>query len=224
MDDGNTRLVLVRHGESVSTVTSRIGGHRTCRGLSDLGRRQALALRARWEDHPLVADVLYTSNFRRAQETAELITPALSGVPVVEDADLGEHDPGPDCDGLTFGEFTARFGERDWEDPYAESFPGGETLAAFHYRVGRALHRLVATHRGRTAVIVCHGGVVDAAFRTLLRLPISGSFQLHTLNTAITEFEFVPPWGGGTPRWQLDRYNDSAHLAGLPANTPRREQ
>jgi asparagine synthase (glutamine-hydrolysing) len=37
-----TRFVLVRHGESNATVARTIGGYRTCRGLSPLGRKQAL--------------------------------------------------------------------------------------------------------------------------------------------------------------------------------------
>ena len=39
-DHQPTRLVLVRHGESVATVDRFIGGVRTCTGLSDLGRQQ----------------------------------------------------------------------------------------------------------------------------------------------------------------------------------------
>ena len=36
-----TRITLIRHGESNVTVQRIIGGHRTCTGLSDLGRRQS---------------------------------------------------------------------------------------------------------------------------------------------------------------------------------------
>ena len=39
-----TRLVLIRHGESVSSVQRTMGGPRTCGGLSPLGRKQAEAL------------------------------------------------------------------------------------------------------------------------------------------------------------------------------------
>ncbi len=220
-DVASTRLLLVRHGESVSTVTQRIGGHRTCGGLSPLGVRQAEALRDRMASEGFTPEALYTSNFRRAIETAEIIAPAIGNPTLIEEPGFGEHDPGPDCDGLLFAEFVERHGNRDWDDPFAESFPGGETVAEFHYRVGRALHQVIRQHAGETVVIACHGGAVDAVFRTLLRLPMTGSFQLHTLNTAITEFQLVAGWGGRGPRWQLNRYNDTAHLAGLPVQTPR---
>ena len=42
-----TRLVLIRHGESNTTVARVLGGPRTCSGLSELGRRQAERLRDR---------------------------------------------------------------------------------------------------------------------------------------------------------------------------------
>jgi broad specificity phosphatase PhoE len=128
----------------------------------------------------------------------------------------GEHDPGQACDGLTYDEFTAAHGNRDWDDPFGETFPGGETVAAFHFRVGQAIHTVLKEHEGSTIVVACHGGVVDAVFRMLLRMPGTGSFQLHTLNTAVTEFDRVLP-----RLWRLRRYNDAAHLIGLPRETTR---
>ena len=172
-----TRLVLVRHGESNTTVARVIGGFRTCSGLSPLGRKQAEALAERLaRTGEIAADVLIASSFPRAIETAELIAPALGDEPIVIDPDVGEHDPGPEYDGLTFEAFIDRHGLPDWEgDPHEVRFPGGETLAEFHHRVGRGAppHRC-ATTMGRPSSIVCHGGVIDAAFRSLLRLPALG--------------------------------------------------
>ena len=216
-DDRSTRLLLIRHGESVSTVDRCIGGPRTCRGLSPLGHQQAERLRDRLATTGEVdAEVLYSSQYPRALQTAAILAPALGGLAVVEDAGFGEHDPGELCDGMSYAEFTERYGNREWDDPFAESFPGGETIAAFHFRVGLALHHAVTTHAGRSIVIACHGGVIDAVFRILLHAPPTGSFQLHTLNTALTEFEVAGP-----RTWKLHRYNDASHLAGLPAESPR---
>ena len=216
-----TSIVLVRHGESEVTVRRVIGGPRTCSGLSELGRRQAGALHDRLvAGGELTPTLLLSSGYPRAIQTAEAIAPAL-GLPIVVDEALGEHDPGPDCDGLGFADFVDRFGMPDWEsDPYAVTFPGGETVAEFHHRVGRAISRLVVEHAGGAIVVVCHGGVVDAAFRYLLRLPMTSGFDLHTLNTSLTEFRRVPTEGRPS-RWRLVRYNDAAHLVGLPAETPR---
>jgi len=216
-DDVPTRLVLIRHGESNVTVRRVLGGHRTCDGLSDLGRRQAERLRERLETTgELTPAVLVASTFRRAIETAELIAPAIAdGFEI--DAGFGEHDPGPELDGISFVDFVERFGQPDWTgDPHAEVFPGGETTAQFHLRVGEAISRTLQAHAGRTVVVACHGGVVDAAFRHLLRTAPVGGFELQTVNTSITEFRLAP-----SGAWRLVRYNDAGHLHGLPVETPR---
>lgn len=216
--DAPTRLFLIRHGESNTTVAGVLGGPRTCSGLSELGRQQAQRLRERIAGAGDLADatVLYSSEYPRAIETAEIIAPAV-GLEVHTDVRFGEHDPGPECDGLTFQGFIDRYGMPDWRgDIHAERFPGGETLAEFQHRVGEGLAAVVNEHPGGVLVIACHGGVIDTAFRYLLRLPQVGGFELHTVNTSITEFVQRRPG-----RWRLARYNDAAHLAGLPKETPR---
>ena len=215
-----TRITFVRHGESNVTVERIIGGHRSCSGLSDLGRRQVQRLARRLaETRELDADVLLSSEFARAFETAEIIHPVLGSAAdrkIERWAEFGEHDPGPDIDGMGFDAYVERFGTPDWDDPDVDIFPGGETVAAFHARIGRALERLLAEFDGRHVVVACHGGVVDAVFRSTLATPMTGAFVLHTLNTSLTEF--VAPTGQRST-WKLVRYNDTAHLAGLPAST-----
>lgn len=214
-----TRLVLIRHGESNVTVRRVIGGFRTCDGLSPLGAEQALRLAGRLhETSEIVADVVISSNFARAQQTAEALLPALGLSSFEVDPGFGEHDPGPDLDGTSFVDYVERFGTPDWSgDPHTVVFPGGETTAEFHLRVGAALSRTTSERAGSTVVIVCHGGVIDAVFRQLLRLPATGGFELQTSNTSITEFASTDAPGV----WRLVRYNDAAHLAGLEPASPR---
>lgn len=196
-----------------------IGGPRTCSGLSPLGRLQADRLRDRWAtNEEFTADVLLASQYPRAIETAEIVAPSLGNLSVVRDDGFGEHDPGPECDGLTYKEFMERsdvgMGAWDAGDPFVTTFPGGETVAAFQYRVGSAIRRTLDMYGGQTIVIACHGGVVDSVLRFALKAPSMGVFQIHTLNTSVTELELIKP-----NLWRLIRYNDTAHLAGLPAST-----
>ncbi|MGZ4769933.1 MAG: histidine phosphatase family protein [Ilumatobacteraceae bacterium] len=211
-----TRLVLVRHGESKTTVARVIGGPRTCSGLSELGRQQTERLRDRWATSgEVVADVLISSQYARARETAEILAPAIGDLAVIEEPGFGEHDPGPDCDGMSFDEYIERYGAGWWEgDPFGTSFPGGETVAAFQFRVGRAIRRTIDAYADKTVVVVCHGGVVDAALRLALKSPPTGGFEIHTLNTSITEIHLIKD-----NLWRLIRYNDVGHLLGLPSHT-----
>jgi 2,3-bisphosphoglycerate-dependent phosphoglycerate mutase len=210
-----TRLVLVRHGESNATVARRLGGMRSCTGLSALGVRQADALRDRLASTKELGDVgaLWSSDMPRAMQTAELIAPALGGHPVEIDQAFREHEPG-DADGMTFSEVVERYGNVDWaSDPYRRFIPGSETVAEFHHRVMQGLARLVESHRDDTVVLVCHGGVIDIALRGLLNLPMVGGFHTFTKNTTLTELVLMGS------QWRFVRYNDGAHLDGLPDET-----
>ena len=93
-------------------------------------------------------------------------------------------------------------------------------MQEFFFRTSRALEQVVSDHGGKTVAVFCHGGVIDVAFRYFLDLPRRGHFDLWTLNTSITEF-LVDDSGHPRGRWRLVRYNDHAHLHGLPAETPR---
>lgn len=211
-----TRIVLVRHGESIVTVNRVLGGPRTCSGLSELGKLQAARLRDRLaQTREYEIDVLMSSGYPRARETAEIIAPALSSLPITIDTGFGEHDPGPECDGLTFDEFVRRHGSPDWSaDPNAVFFPGGETIAQFHARVSKSMEQLLRKHPGKSVLVACHGGVVDAVLRTTMRTPPTGAFEAHTKNCSITELVEIR-----SGHFALMRYNDHAHLHGLPAAT-----
>ena len=212
-----TRLVLVRHGEAQCHVDQVVGGTRGCTGLSDLGRRQAEALRRRLERTAelAAADALYASTLPRAVETAEVIAAAVGASTVKQDEDLCELQPG-EADGITWEEFRERYtypgtGAVDLYRPMA---PGAESWATFSARVGSALSRLVAAHEGQTVVVACHGGVIECSLRALGELPLAPRFLARIENTSLTEWERSPA-GGDETRWTLVRFNDAAHLADL---------
>jgi probable phosphoglycerate mutase len=130
--------------------------------------------------------------------------PALGDLPIVEDGGFGEHDPGPDCDGMAFDDYVERYGVGWWEgDPFGTSFPGGETIAAFQFRVGQAIRRTTDAYADQTVVIACHGGVIDAALRGP-QVARHGSFEIAR---SIRDHRDSP---GGDNLWCLIRYNDTA--------------
>lgn len=212
MGGGTTRLVLVRHGESQAQVDRVVGGPTGCTGLSELGRRQVEALARRWQSHGPAADRLLASTLPRAVETAELLAPALGDLKVEQDRELCELEPG-ECDGLSWDDYQDRWGIDMRADPYAALSPGGESVADFLLRVGRALHRVATDHAGSTVVVACHGGVVDGSLICFLGLPLqrAGDLDLRTSNAAVTEW-VVEADPGRPLRWALRRYNDTAHL------------
>lgn len=156
----------------------------------------------------------------RAIETAEAMNAALRLTLNIEE-DFEERRPG-DADGVSWDEYSTKFGDfRLLDNPHRPLAPNGESQASFDLRVGDAFDALLQNHLGLSVAVVCHGGVVDVVMRKLLKLPPTGGFYLGTKNTSLTEFVASTPSGEPfiNPTWRLERYNDIAHLAGLPAST-----
>jgi 2,3-bisphosphoglycerate-dependent phosphoglycerate mutase len=220
-----TRLVLIRHGESRSTVDRVVGGHEGCGGLTDRGVLQAKALYERLARTGELAgtSALLTSVLPRAIQTAEIIAPALGGLAAEQQCELCEIHPGDEADGLSWEEFGARYRPEGLAggNPFTPMAPGGESWGSFYVRVGEALLRAAADHPGETVVVVCHGGVIEGSFAALGGLPLRRSFEIRIENTSLTSWSYQPSEGDlgnaghRLARWRLDRFNDTAHLAGL---------
>ena len=207
------RLILVRHGDAHAGFHGPIAGPIGCRGLTDLGRRQAEALRDHLATSGRVrADVLLASTVPRAIETAEIIAPGLGLEVASHDADLIEVATG-EADGTDWSEYHDRFGSFDMEaEPDRPFAPGGESWNGFHARVRGTLERLARQYDGQTVVAACHAGVIMATMRILLGIGDPGtSAHLRPTNTGLTEWEHDPEG----ERWFLRSYNEAIHLVGL---------
>jgi probable phosphoglycerate mutase len=212
-------LFLIRHGESVAQVEGFVSGHDTCRGLSDLGRSQAEALRDRLlRTKEIQADVVLTSILPRAIETAQIISPAIGGGEALQDCDLCEIHPG-EAEGLSWSEFGEKYPSTGW-DPNVSTAPGGESWYGFGERVARTIARYADEHADETIVAVVHGGIVEHTAAAFFELDPAHNLMGGVTNTSITEFVFVTnPFREGPPRWRLARFNDAAHVADLPISS-----
>jgi probable phosphoglycerate mutase len=208
------RLVLVRHGDAFAGFAGVIAGRTGCSGLTDLGRRQAAALRDHLSSSSRIqADVLLASELPRAIETASIIAPALGFERFDQSCDLCEIHTG-EADGLPWTEYATRYGSFDMEaEPDRVFAPGGDSWNSFHERVRGMLDRIAQEYEDRTVVAVCHAGVIMASVRVLLGIPHSlrDGGQLRPSNTGLTEWEHDPVAG----RWTLHAFNEATHLLSL---------
>jgi probable phosphoglycerate mutase len=207
--------LLVRHGAANAADAGIIAGVKGCTGLSDLGRRQAEALRDRLASTPIEVDVVRTSVLPRAIETAAIIAPALGGGVAEQDCDLCELHPG-ECDGMTWAEWRDAYGVDPSRNLDEEMSPGGESVIGFARRVIGAVDALVTEHAGRSIALVVHGGVISAAMLHLLGVDeeavrLGRPFWFDPENTSLTQWQRDEDSG----HWTLTRYNDAAHLEGL---------
>ena len=218
-----SRLLIVRHGESVAMAEGIVGGPEGCRGLTDRGRAQAAALRERFAAgrEPAV-DVVYSSPLPRARETTDIVLPVLGSgstrgnLEVHTYDDLEEMRLGP-ADGMTWEAAREHFGFiRPTQQPYTPVVPGGESRAGFRHRVAQALNDIAAAHPGATVFVGCHGGIASAAMAMAFGIsPAHPGVGVVTTVTSITQLELLD--GDNGRRWQVRRFNDVAHLAAVEA-------
>ncbi len=203
-----TELILLRHGETDWNRELRFQGHVDV-SLNAIGLEQARRLAARLAGES--AHHLYASDLLRARQTAQPVALQL-GLPPVSDAALREQSFGR-VDGMRVDEIQAQHPQA-WEGwlRFDEDYgmPGGETTRQFHARVMDAVQRIVAAHRGRTLVVVTHGGVLDMIYRTARSLGLSGPRQSDIPNAGLNR---VRVHDGGI---DILAWADVQHLADLP--------
>ncbi len=188
-----SRLILVRHGETVWHAETRYAG------LSDIaltgrGVAQAAAL-GRWARTQKLAQV-WSSSLSRARLTAEPAAHA-AGLPLGIDDRLLELSFG-ECEGLTGDEMRTRFPrERDAfeEDPVRFPLPGGEDPAYAAERGAAALRAIAAgTGADERSLVVAHSTLFRLALCQLLGVDLKRYRSLfpHFANAALTEIELTP--------------------------------
>jgi len=147
-----TELLLVRHAETEWNREGRWQGHADP-PLNEAGRAQAQALAEVLTGEEV--DAIYTSDLRRAAETAEILAGAL-GRPVTPDPGLREIDVGS-WSGLTRAEVAERYPGWETHD--------GESREELEARVVAAVRRIAQRHPNGRVVIVTHGGSIRSLQR-----------------------------------------------------------
>lgn len=199
-----TRVLCIRHGETAWNASGRWQGHAPV-PLSDRGKAQAAALARYLAANGAHLDAIYSSDLKRAMQTARPIGTAL-GVAIRPDARLREVDLG-EWQGLTRAEAEAWDAERyaafqaDW---YNVPPPRGESRGELKARIRAAFDDLTARHAGQTIALVTHGGSLGMLIESLF-----GHIERPTLtNTSITTVEQDAP---GQP-WRLVNVAWAPHI------------
>lgn len=210
--EGQTKLVLVRHGVTDFTQARLLDGRGgadpalNATGLDQAHRAAGAVARLvrRSEDGPVT---VISSSLQRARQTGQAIADRL-GVPREEDRDWDEQGFG-DWDGRSMPELSREHGDellrlrRDLD--FAP--PGGETRRELDARVGQALARAIA--RGGTVVVATHRVVLMSVLGRLLGIDHSRAWSIATAPTSLTGVEVWPDGG-----IQVAFVNDTHHLEG----------
>ena len=154
-----TKLVFVRHGESLANAQKIYLGHLDW-DLSELGKRQARITAEFLADEPFAA--IYSSDLIRAFNTA-IPNSEIHNLPIIKSRELREIFLG-DWEGLTLSELEERYHDEffiGWRENFGEfTPPNGESIQTLARRIYNEALRIAKAHIGETVLITTHAAAI----------------------------------------------------------------
>ena len=201
-----TRVVAIRHGETVWNAEMRMQGQLDT-ALSERGRWQAQRAAEVLAGDGIEA--IFASDLARAFDTAQALA-TRHGLPIVTDTGLRERSFGI-FQGFTYAEIDARWPAEAarWRRHDPDFGPDqGEILREFSARAVAACTRIAASQAGRSIAIVTHGGVLDCLYRAASGIALGAPRSWQLGNAAINRLLYTPRG------FTLVGWSDTAHLDG----------
>jgi len=209
---GSTRMVLIRHGQSIPADPDKpfdlVDGHGDP-PLSPRGLWQAELVADRLEGQHF--DALYASTLTRTQQTAAPLA-ANAGLDVNIKPDLREVFLGIGEGGRfrimadeAHPAVALARANREWGE-----IPEAETNLELTERVVGALEEIHRDHSDQTVAVFCHGGVIGAAVAHALS--VNPYRMSGARNGSINELVRTPT------DWILRSFNDASHIGTLFAD------
>ena len=184
------RLILVRHGLSIANEGNLVTGT-TNDGLSATGIAQAQETKAVLDRIGFVADHHITSQWIRAQQTAQILRPDLK---FKIDSRLGETNAGAVAH-LPLADFI-----KEWPDFYSDQsnvYPDGESHDQLNHRVLAWLSETRAACKG-TVMAVTHAGPIACLLQHALGLSMDAFPRLKPANASISIIDYADDRASGT--------------------------
>jgi probable phosphoglycerate mutase len=208
MSNNETRILLIRHGETAWNAERRLQGHLDI-ALNTEGERQAALLASALASERI--DAIVSSDLLRARQTAEAVA-RVHGMPLQIDRTLRERCYGG-FEGLLYSEIAQRFPlefaawqARDIDAVLPLGANRGETFRQFNSRVTTAMLRWARSHPGKTLALVAHGGVLECAYRAALDMPLETPRDFKVHNASINRFTVH------ADQLRLTSWGETAHL------------
>jgi probable phosphoglycerate mutase len=206
-----TEIWVVRHGETPWNTVRRVQGWEDIE-LNEIGISQAHALGRHLAANTQPTqpiEAIYSSDLKRAHQTANIIAGAIGLTPQIETG-VRERNFGV-LQGLIFNTMHEHQPEaaKIWasRDPHGV-IPEGETLGTFHSRVVKAIDEIATRHAGKRVMVVSHGGAMDIIWRHASQVSLQEERKTPIVNTSVNRI-LVSADG-----WKIIDWGDVSHLKG----------
>jgi broad specificity phosphatase PhoE len=171
------RLILTRHGETEDNVKGIIQGHsQGILSLNGIKQAKKLANRLKYEK----IDVIFSSDLKRAADTAREIAFYHKDIPLIFTEKLRERN---------FGSSTGKHKDMiDWDNLP----PDTETAQELHKRAKSILIEAYEKYPQKTVLFVSHGGFSRIIVNVVLEQPEENWHKIDRIaNTSISIFEIT---------------------------------
>ena len=200
------QIVLVRHGATDWNLQGRCQGA-TDRELDAVGVRQAEEIAASLSQESI--DEIYSSDLKRAQQTASIIgNPHKLAVKI--EKDIRELDHGK-LEGLTFNEIKQSYDDflQRWRTEPAEiPVPGGECLTDVAERAWNGLNRIVENHpAAETIVVVSHNFPISGILCRITGTHLNNYRSFHVDPCGFTRLRY-----NGATAWNITHINNQQYV------------
>ena len=199
-------IIFLRHAQSVGNAEKRHQGQADF-PLTDLGREQARALAAHWQNKNQHFDHILCSPLTRAEDTARILADTLD-LEIHIDPVWMERDNGK-LAGLLHEEALKKYPPPDFIPLYQPIAETGESQWELYLRAGKALNSILSRDPGRY-LIVGHGGLFNMVMQAVVGLTPQPDFQgarFRFSNSGFTRVVYTPRDG----RWDIQQHNIRPH-------------
>lgn len=209
-------LYMIRHGETKVNADADQLGQLGEEPLSELGYKQAGKLWHRLQNENFIFDKIYSSDYRRALDTAEIATAKpfdpVTGVQktdITKVVSLREYSAGDwtgskRADTLTFETlFKMNLHNMQFQPP------NGESLNQVSRRASQWLEDEVLYNHslyGKKIAVFSHGMTIKCLLQHIMGFDRGFTWRISIDNTSITHLSF------GDKGWMLHSVNDTSHL------------
>ncbi len=209
------KIILVRHGHSVSNLSKTFTGHRD-EPLSEVGKLQAQRV-SEYLYKNYKVDKIYSSDLCRAVDTVKEFA-RLSKLEIIKDSRLREMFGGR-WEGELFEDLFKMFPEdyKVWQQTPGLACPtDGESYEEVQKRIVKFVEDIANTDDGKTVIFTTHGGLIRAFECAVRGVPLCRMDEVpYVLNASISVVNV------SNGKYELLQSNVTEYLSELQTAMPK---
>ena len=196
MKKSGNKYFVVRHGEADNNVKDFISSDpKNSSHLTEKGKEQAAKAGGNLKSEKI--DIIFSSPFARARETAEIIARKLQIEPsdIIIENRIGELNAGI-FDGKSVSEYTDYF--TSFEERFVKNPPRGENYSDIKKRTADFIYDIEKRHSGKNILIITHDSPAWLMFAGAFGMTVKeallmwGDGEFFIENAEIKKLDFVP--------------------------------